>query len=84
MGQVNTILSPIEKSLWAVRAERGALLGHIRKLSRSLFVIEAEPGSVLSPAAPSDFPSQSAAMDAVVALTGGTCRMGRALPSSRL
>ena len=80
---MNTVLSPIEKSLWAVRAERGALLGHIRRLSRSLFVIEAEPDSILTPATPADYPSQSAAMDAVVELTGGTCRMGRPDPASR-
>lgn len=79
-GRMNTVLAPITKDRWAIWTEADTLAGHVLRLGRSIFVIEAEAGSPLKSAAEEDFSSQGVVMDRIAELMNGTCRVGPPRP----
>ena len=80
---MNTTLSPDGNDGWTIWTEAGAVIGHLRHLSRNLFVIDAEGSSPLAAANQTDFKTQRAAMERIGDLTGGSCRIGPPRPAPR-
>jgi hypothetical protein len=69
-------LVPFGKRHWLIEDEHGRRLGQVHRTARHLFVLEPDGGSALD-AVKGEYPSQSAAMDAIIERTGGPCRMKR-------
>ena len=73
---LSTFLVPFGKRHWIIEDEHGRRLGQIHRTGPQLYVLEPDREPTLD-AIRGEYPSQSAAMDAIVDHTGGPCRMKR-------
>jgi hypothetical protein len=73
---LSTFLVPFGRQHWIIEDEHGRRLGQMHRAGRRQFFLDPDGDPTLDPVK-GEYPSQSAAMDAITDRTGGPCRMKR-------